>query len=600
MPADKFESQQASETKLTNGSLINYLHEQLIENNPTGHSDDEIRQDILLEKTSVFSVFVPLMEVAKGDCVLPIFYNQFQSQSYLAHLKRHAAFFNKRGMTYFLATDSRMMTDNQWENLRIICQNIKVSLFDLKTIMIEDPKEIIKKFETLSYASKGEYIDYAKVALMNLAGRNPYNNIFIIDPDIIFSPETPLSINKSNTIAFTYTKRHSTIASGYDIENSMIYVDSTRPVFNDVEGEKDLVEKLLGDIERLLQSKSGLSSKHACYVFTLSTHDPVLLQNNRNDLSLKQPWDTAYTRPFIGNQRTYFVNKLVSKGDFMLHGRYSSINLQTWRKDSQSLFLNFEESILQSKTSHEAQELLIPSIYQLIEFLQLLPKNAEKFEARYYEDLKNIISINTVIEVLKRNQSKDLSYPNEYKGAIELARLPMVCTMIGSLGYSYYQNTNGWIPLARLISHNNPDLGGRAWDEEIVKKVFKNLNDILTYYKYKHFLPVNLFDAVDKEIISNIEDFLALTKNCKFWAIIFMDKHFDYTLSLFEGNNDKLELLDFSPDLQCRITNGLDNKRIKDAPLIPPLYPNSLFFKRKLCELEEGSESGPLSRLGKI
>jgi hypothetical protein len=588
MPTDTLESQQGSKPKLTERALINLLHEQLIKKYPIPQSDEKRLRDVLQQETSVFSVFVPIMNVAEGNCVLPIFEDGLHDHSYLLHFKRHATFFNKRNITYYLASDSRMMTDKQWENLTSICKNLKISLFDLKDIITEHPLNILKQFKEKSYSPNAEYIDYTKVALMNLAGQKPYKNILIIDPDIIFSEDTGLTINESNSIAFTYTKRHSTTGSGFFIENSMIYVDSNRPVYAYQGTDLDLVEKILSDIKTLLKLKFDPQNyyKHACYVFTLSTHDPVLLQNNKNLLSIiDHPLRTTYTR---SDKRTNAVNEVVKHGDHMLHGMYSSINIQTWNGDRKTQFLDFSSAISQSQVPFDDELSSTPSLSQLMESLDLIPESVEQLEDNYHRVLKDIITIDKLKEVLKKDKEKLVCERCNYTNTRKLLRLPMVRRMIASLGYSYYDECNGYFMLREFTGDSSFNASDRIWNEAVIHIIFKNVKDIVSFNR-NYMLPKNLFDVLEKELIENVEELLILYKSCALYITdTFMEKNFDYTLGLFAGHEDKLELFRYT-SLHGRIKEELD--KITNQQESPRLTFAAvpLFFKNQGAESEEAS-----------
>jgi|GEM_PF-5570038 len=214
---------------------------------------EEDLMEILTPDTTVFSVFVPLTLTREEDC--PVF------RAFLPDLVRQAAIFGKLGMRYVLATDRNAMSETQYARLQVMFESMGVEVWDISRMpeyipynkafnRSEHDSDAVSLYQGRVVFKGGEYVDSVKLWLANLAGREAYRNVLVMDFDIRLE-QPSLKILREDKIAFTYSWRHSTPATRFNTENSMIFVSAQRPLYPG--REKDMIETILSDIHEAIE-----------------------------------------------------------------------------------------------------------------------------------------------------------------------------------------------------------------------------------------------------------------------------------------------------------------------------------------------------------
>lgn len=276
---------------------------------------------------------------------------------FIEKIKAHIALTKKVGMKYALAYDSFVLNDKQNEFMEIFRLQFDINLIDISKL---DKYRPYKKHSDLykytcqntywdtCVSSTAEFIDKAKVMLVNLAGREyngtTYKNILVVDPDIDFK-STELYIRNDSTIAFTNTFLHSKPSTHFGTENSMIYVSESRPTFMKDGSKQDLLEDFV--LSRILENiehnpRRMQNRKYGCFVFSTSSHDLIFKMEDTQS-------DDFTTLVLAGanrdneNKRATKINSIVENGKYLLVGDYCSDNMATWSNPSGLLtFSKFE------------------------------------------------------------------------------------------------------------------------------------------------------------------------------------------------------------------------------------------------------------------
>lgn len=324
--------------------------------------------NIVSSRLDAFSVFIPKGVIPEDKCVLP--------EKYLKELAYQAQYYKSNGAKYTLASDSKSMTAEQWNNLGKICKSLDIKLLDISKLprypgpwvtptldatSDEKATPAHKKFSMTMKHPFGCYIDYTKLMLVDLAGQKyngkTYKDVLVLDFDLEYDEQgASLQVFDNTVFALSDRRKHYTHSQeSPSYENAMIYVASpceglrSKPNKKDFHLFRTLIEITFDDIKCKISGNApedeGVHYEaEDDYIYGQTTG---LTLYQMLDSKSKIPDDYHETAP--------------RDGYHMISGAYKTQNdVQTWNEPED--MLPEANTVMSDLLTHESAKKLIESI----------------------------------------------------------------------------------------------------------------------------------------------------------------------------------------------------------------------------------------------